>query len=94
MKKTAGVIILLVVLVLSVVFITLNISGLIFSNHSPENYHSWTKALCNETHCQDYIINCRGEEFIGQSPITGAMIAISNDWADPRNESDRNRICE
>jgi len=63
------------------------------SNAINENYHSFTKAICNQSYCQDYEILCRGKNIISQTPITGAVIEIPNGWIDPRNESERNIIC-
>jgi len=57
--------------------------------------HSWTKAICNETHCQDYQIFCNREgELVNQIEITGAMFEIRENWIDPRNETDKGRVCE
>ena len=56
--------------------------------------YSWTKAICNQTHCQDYEISCQGSEVISQTPITGAVIEKPENWEDPRNENLRERICE
>lgn len=56
--------------------------------------HSLTKAICNETHCQDYEIKCKGNRLISQNQITGAIIEKPEDWIDPRNETDRDRLCE
>ena len=65
-----------------------------FKDNSPYDYNSfWTKAICNETHCQDYIIYCDKEEFVRQIPITGAIISLPENWEDPRNYEDKNRIC-
>ena len=94
MKRITKIAIISIVLILSIVFISLNTSGFIFNNSSSEYYHSWTKAICNETHCQDYVINCSGEELIRQTPITGAVISIPKGWEDPRNETMRERVCE
>ncbi len=99
MKTTTKIAIVAVILVLFVVFVSFNASGFIFNNSSielsGEDYtNCWTKAICNETHCQDYVIYCKGEEFVKQSPITGAVISIPEGWEDPRDEEMRERICE
>jgi hypothetical protein len=95
MKRITKTAIIAVILVLSFVFISFNASGFIFNNSSSEyDYtNSWTKAICNETHCQDYQIYCNEEKFVRQSPITGAVISIPENWEDPRNETMRERIC-
>ena len=96
MKTITKTVIIAVILVLSVVLISFKISGLDSgdSNSSLDYTHSWTKAICNETHCQDYEIYCNGGEMIRQSPITGAIISIPKDWVDPRNETMRERVCK
>ena len=58
------------------------------------DYHTHTKAICNETnYCQDYIISCNGEKIITMNPITGASIQHLEDWKDPRNESEK-ELCK
>ena len=96
MKQITKVIIILTALILSVAFISFNISGFIFSNSSSEYEYtnSWTKAICNETHCQDYVIYCKGEEFVKQLPITGAVISIPDEWQDPREETMKEKVCD
>lgn len=98
MKTLTKAIIISIGLILSFTFISFNISGFYFNNpDSSSEYeytNSWTKAICNETHCQDYEIYCNGNEFIRQSPITGAVISIPSGWDDPREEEIRERVCE
>lgn len=94
MKRITKLAIVSIALILLIVIISFRTSGSV-NNDSPYEYtHFWTKALCNETHCQDYVIYCNGEEFIRQRPITGAVISIPKGWEDPRNESMRDRVCE
>jgi hypothetical protein len=64
------------------------------NNNNKEYDYAWTKAICNETHCQDYEIICKDKKVISQNPISGAAITIDNDWDDPRDESFRNKLCE
>lgn len=95
MKRRTKTVIIVAILVLLIILVSLNISGLDSnnSNSSPEYTHSWTKAVCNETQCQDYEIYCNGNKLINQTAITGAVISIPKDWEDPRNETVRNRVC-
>lgn len=66
-----------------------------FSSKSNQKYdYSWTKAICNETHCQDYEIICKKSKIISQTPLTGAVIEISENWEDPRTEEFKNKLCE
>jgi hypothetical protein len=94
MKTPTRIIIISVILILSIAI--LSFSDLGFANAkqpSPEYTYSWTKAICNETQCQDYQIFCNDGELVRQSPITGAVISIPKDWEDPRNETMRERVC-
>ena len=71
-----------------------NLTGKTIQTENESNFtHSWTKAICNETHCQDYEVICKGNELVSMSPITG-MVAHSEDWEDSRDEEMQNRICE
>ncbi len=71
----------------------INLSPKITGKTAEESYRSFTKAICNESHCQDYEFMCKGENIISQTPITGAVIQISDDWIDPRNESEQKELC-
>jgi hypothetical protein len=44
----------------------------------------WTKALCNDSFCQDYEIYCKRGKVVNQVPITGAILFIDENWEDPR----------
>ncbi|MBL7148233.1 MAG: hypothetical protein ISS82_05390 [Nanoarchaeota archaeon] len=89
MKKLfISVIILLLILVTLMTFLLTN------PNNSLD-YYMHTKAICNETnYCQDYQISCNEERAIMMTPITGAVVQFSEDWVDPRNQSDIDRLCE
>lgn len=93
MKNTAKLILLIVALVILISFLSFRISGFVSNNSSLEYTNSWTKAICNKTHCQDYELYCNEEKLIRQSPITGAVISIPQGWEDPRNETMREIIC-
>lgn len=82
-------------LILLIILISINISGIASdnSNSSLDYTHSWTKAICNETHCQDYEIYCNKDKLVKQIPITGAIISIDENWKDSRNEEMRNNVC-
>jgi len=61
---------------------------------SSQNQHSWTKAVCDKNNlCQDYLIECKGQEPIKISPITGTSVKFDNAWQDPRNLEQRERLC-
>ncbi len=94
MKNTHKIIFLLILLVLLIISFVFSTSGFISGDPLSDYTNSWTKAICNETHCQDYVIYCRGDEFVGKSPISGAIISIPPGWEDPRDEEMRGRVCE
>jgi hypothetical protein len=88
MKKVLFLIILFVVFSIFLFFFSLN-----FLNESIDNY-SWTKAICNETHCQDYEIVCNGKNTVSQTPITGAIIEVPENWEDLRDEESKKQSCK
>jgi hypothetical protein len=94
MKNKTKVIILGSVLILTIVIISFNISGYTSGEVNSNYPHSWTKAICNETQCQDYQIFCNGNELINKTAITGAVISIPKDWEDPRNKTMKDRECD
>ncbi|MFH1503283.1 MAG: hypothetical protein ABIE36_01345 [Candidatus Diapherotrites archaeon] len=94
MKKALVSLILLVLLALLVFFLFCDISDKTTGKITDNYDRSWTKAICNETHCQDYEIVCNRETVISQISITGALIEISEKWEDPRNESMKNEVCD
>ena len=94
MKKTTRIIAISIVLILLIIFISLKISGFATGEVASEYSYSWTKAICNETYCQDYQIFCNEDKLVRQTPVTGAVISISENWIDPRNETNINRVCE
>jgi len=64
----------LIILVLILISSNLNLTGHITQN--PEKY-SYTKAICDKTMCQDYIIECNGKTLTGLTQ-TGFMIQNKN----------------
>ena len=81
----------MILLLILVSLITL----LLASSEDYLNYYSHTKAICNETnYCQDYHISCDEKRAIIIAPITGAVVQFPEDWKDPRNETEINRLCK
>jgi len=102
-KMVKPIIIILITLVLALLIIILvsnpNITSLSISSQEASsnnpNLYSWTKAICNENnYCQDYEIECNGQELTKMSPITGASIQNSKTWQDPRTLEQRIRVCD
>jgi len=93
MKKTVILTIFLILLLLIILLVFLNFSLEITGKATSEQVYSWTKAICNETHCQDFEIVCNGKEVISRTPITGAFLHPEN-WSDPRDWNFRNRFCD
>ena len=86
--------IILLIFIIGVLSISFIFAKSLTSKSNYEYDYSWTKAICNETHCQDYEIVCKNKKIIDQNPITGAVIEISEDWTDPRDEEFRDKFCE
>jgi len=102
--KTRAKIILVIIIIIIIILII--IAGFFFLNriitgnviqeqqNSSNNLHMYTKALCNDSnYCQDNEITCQGNQTVSVSPITGAVIQHEKDWQDPRNESDKDKLC-
>lgn len=84
MKKTT-IITLILLLILAI-----GISFLLTNSESNLDYYTQTKAICNETnYCQDYQVSCDEKRAIMRTPITGAVVQFSENWTDPRTESDK-----
>lgn len=49
--------------------------------------YTFTKAVCNETHCQDYEVYCEKDKLVKQTPLTGAVL-MPEEWEDPRETSE------
>ena len=82
--------ILLVVSIILIVFLSFSLYRS-FTGETVRNYHSYTKAICNETnYCQDYEIECDGENLVNINSISGAAVQNSDDWKDPRSENEKN----
>lgn len=79
-------------LILAGIFI-FNLSLNKITGNAVKDSYTYTKAICNETNfCQDYVIECQGNETISINPITGAFVQNNENWQDPRNET-RNKLC-
>lgn len=93
MKKTAKLITLIITLLILIGILSfylfqnyLIITGKAVVSEEEKQYnYTYTKAVCDETHCQDYLITCDGSELLESTPITG-MVSHDADWEDPRDE--------
>lgn len=71
-------------------FSTQTITGEVIS----QNNYSYTKALCDDNNfCEDYVIECKGEEVESIFP-TGFTVQHSQSWQDPRTQEEINKLCE
>jgi len=68
------------------------ITGETISEETVKDKYSYTKAICDETHCQDYEIVCEGNKTVKKSPITG-LVPHEPNWQDPREESIIQKEC-
>ena len=91
--KTILVLSILVLVIAALIFLFSQqiITGRTIQN-SEVNKYSYTKAICDETHCQDYEIVCEGNKTVKKSPITG-LVPHEPDWQDPRAESIIQKEC-
>ncbi|MDP4039783.1 MAG: hypothetical protein Q8P57_04355 [Candidatus Pacearchaeota archaeon] len=48
---------------------------------------TWTKAICSGNVCQDFLIKCFGENFLGMRAISGKVV-FSEGWKDLREDND------
>jgi hypothetical protein len=85
--------------ILMVIILALTALTLAYSNQAPNkeplDYHSWTKAICDKDNfCQDYEIQCKGQELVSMAPITGAFIQQDANWQDPRTFEQKTRVCD
>ena len=95
-KPITFLIILVVILsiILGLLFINNSITGQAIKENLSNNY-SFTKAICDdEKYCQDHIINCNGNQVISITPITEAVVQFPQNWQDPRNQEDIDRLCD
>ena len=89
MKKTITILIIVSFSLIGVLLFSIYNQNL--TGSAVEDYHSYTKAICDENNfCQDYEITCDGENLINMNPITGASVQNPDDWKDPRGEDERN----
>lgn len=95
-EKLLALLILIVILLTAIIAITTineGITGALINSKNGD-YYSWTKAICDQSnYCQDYVIECEGENLIRMSPITGATIQNSRDWKDPRDQEIIDGLC-
>jgi len=93
MKKTTLLLILIIILIGTGIFLSLNdflFTGKIIEN---QNLHSSTIAICNETnYCEDYEVECKGNEIV-KMRATGFGIYRSEGWKDPRENHNPENPC-
>jgi len=93
MSLSLALIILLGILIFSITQST--ITGKLTEEYDRDkNYnYTYTKAICNETYCQDYEIVCNNNTIVDIKPITGAIIQTLPNWKDPRDKERINGFC-
>ena len=95
MDKTEIILAVLLVMIIALTAITVVSSQQETPNSEASKQHSWTKAICDKNNfCQDYEIECTGNQLVSMSPITGAFIQQDKTWQDPRTFEHRNRVCD
>ena len=84
-----------IILILIISILTLSQTQLIKLNQKPIslNLSSFTKAVCENNYCQDYLFECNDTKITAISPITGAAVQFDNKWKDPRNKNQIAKTC-
>ncbi|HKL23161.1 MAG TPA: hypothetical protein VJ895_00245 [Candidatus Nanoarchaeia archaeon] len=76
-----------ILLLILIVLILISIPDLIITGKSIKNtpnQYSYTKAICdNSNHCEDYVVECKGNNLIKFQP-TGFAIQQPKNWTDAR----------
>jgi len=94
MKNTPILItILLIILIGILTVLAVNVLGEETSVKDHINEYTYTKAICTDSYCQDYVIACKGLEIANIEPITGAVIDINSNWEDPRTPEQISTWC-
>jgi len=58
---------------------------LLLLNSSPDYDYTWTKAVCEDNVCQDFLIKCSEGELVEMSAISGKVV-FSDNWVDKREK--------
>ncbi len=95
LKKILLILAVLIALFLIIFFLARsNITGGVITGGTIKaTTYSITKAVCDDTnYCEDYEIQCNGEEIVSMAP-TGFAIQNSDSWTDPRTPEQINKLC-
>ncbi len=80
-----------ILLLILIILILITIPQFILTGNTIKetpNQYSYTKAICDNTnYCEDYYIECKGNNLIKLNP-TGFSIQQSKDWVDERGYRD------
>lgn len=69
------------------ILLILSFSFLIFSQRDFVPQRTWTTAICEETACRDFEVNCVGDEVVSLKPIT-SFVVFDDGWVDNRESKD------
>jgi hypothetical protein len=86
--KRAIILLIMMLILISFFFISKSITGKAVQAPS----YTYTKAICNSTHCQDFEITCENNQ-ARITPITGAIISIDENFKDPRTKQEIEKLC-
>ncbi len=95
MKQATITIIAISLIIIGIILIFIaatNLTGGAITGQATGDKYSYTKAICNETSCQDYEVQCEGAELTSLAP-TGKVVQFSEDWEDPRDEETIGKLC-
>lgn len=86
-------IILAVILIVAIAFLGISLVNAQNQDNSQEKNYSYTKAICKDGICQDYVVTCNGTKLLSTEPITGASVTVPTNWQDPRNQEMIDKFC-
>ncbi len=86
-----------ILLIILIILLTISILTLaqdqLQENYKPINISSFTKAVCENNFCQDYLFKCQDKKIKSINPITGAAVQFDKDWEDPRTKEQIEKTC-
>ncbi len=98
-KLIIGLILIIILIILELLAFKTNITGNIIKYNQEDNKeipdkYSYTKAICNSSnYCQDHEISCESNKITQIKPITGAVVQFDENWEDPRDEEQKDKLC-
>ncbi len=86
MKKAVIITLLILIIIIALTIIIIPKLVLTGKTIQTDNY-SYTKAICTENKCRDYVVECDGKRLTKLTP-TAHAIQQDNSWTDPRPDKE------